>query len=67
MNPLSFISGLFNVIAGFFGYVSKRSDLNNTPEMKKRDELRKETEQNDEDSKDIRNADLDAIRRKSSL
>ncbi len=52
----------FRAIAEFFGLISKRSDLNNTDEMKKRSEAQKENDQDDQDDKNIANRDLGASR-----
>ena len=61
-----FLKDIFAAIAAIFGLVSKRSDLNNTEEMKKRQNLQNENKQNDEDSENIKDGDLDSIRKKLS-
>jgi hypothetical protein len=61
-----FLKDLFAAIAAIFGLVNKRSDLNNTDEMKKREILKEENNQNDDDARNIKDGDLDAIRRKLS-
>jgi hypothetical protein len=62
MNPLSLLTQLLNAIGSCFGYVSKRSDLNNSAEMQKRETLRLEKKQDDDDAKDIQQGNVDRIR-----
>ena len=61
-----FLKDIFAAIAAIFGLVGKRSELNNAEDMKKRKILQNENQLNDEDAKNIKDADLDAIRRKLS-
>jgi hypothetical protein len=63
---MNFISNLFAAIAAVFGFVGKRSDLNNSEEMKKRQTLRTENLQNDDDAANIKAGDIDTIRNKLS-
>lgn len=51
------ISKAFDVVAQFFGYTKHRSELNNTPEMKKRAEAQAENKQDDKDANAIKNRD----------
>jgi len=60
------IKGFFGAIGAVFGFASKRSDLNNTPEMKRRDEAQKKNNEDDKNAKAIRNADEDAVRKNLS-
>lgn len=60
------ISDFFKAVGAFFGFIDKRSDLNNTPEMKTNAEKEKEMEQEDQDVEDIKKRDLDAVRRSAS-
>jgi hypothetical protein len=57
-----FLKDLFAAIAAILGLVSKRSDLNNSEEMKKRAAAQKEIEQDDKDDETISKRDLDATR-----
>jgi hypothetical protein len=57
-----FITQFFRAAAEAFGFINKRSDLNNTPEMKKRADAQNEIDQDDSDDKNIANRDLDASR-----
>jgi hypothetical protein len=57
-----FLKDLFAAIAAIFGLASKRSDLNNSEEMKKRAAAQKEIEQDDKDDETISKRDLDATR-----
>lgn len=61
-----FLKDLFAAIAAIFGLVGKRSDLNNTEEMKKRKVLKEENNQNDDDARNIKDGDLNSIRNKLS-
>ena len=62
MNPLSWISGLFNAIAGFFGWMKGRNDLKNTPEMKKAETAQKKNDERDRVHRDIKEGNEESIR-----
>lgn len=66
MGWLTAIGGAFRVIGEFLGLISKRSDLANTPEMKKAAEAQKGQNEQDAIQKEIRDNDLDALRRRLS-
>lgn len=56
------ISNFFGACKEFFGFANKRSDLKNTPEMKKRDEAQKENDLKDDNEKIIADGDVTATR-----
>lgn len=62
MNPFTFIGDIARAIGAFFGYSQHRSEINNSPEMKKRDEMQKEIYADDQDDKNITERNLDDSR-----
>lgn len=62
MSPFQFILDGIGMLKEIFGFVNKKTDLNNTPEMKKRAEAQKENNADDQDAKNIRNRDVDSTR-----
>ena len=58
----SWISGFFNAIGSVFGYFTRRSELNNTPEMKRADRAQKDAAEADRVHDEIKRGDLDSIR-----
>lgn len=63
---LQLISNVFGAIKEFFGFQSKKLDLNNTVEMKKGAVLTKEQEAVDKTNKAIAEKDEDEIRKELS-
>jgi hypothetical protein len=63
---MNFVSAIFGAIANVFGYLRDRTNLNNTPEMKKADCAKKDCKLEDKKLKEIKNADLKAIRKRLS-
>lgn len=63
---LELIGQIFRAIAEAFGFVQKRTDLNNTPAMVQRDEAQKEVNQDNDDVETISSKDLDSTRNKLS-
>ena len=66
MTWLQSIGAVFHAIAAYFGWAAKRSDLNNTTEMKKTDEAQKAQNEQDSILKEIKAGDLEALRNRSS-
>ena len=66
MGIIEAIAGFFRAIGEVTGLISKRSDLNNTPEMKSRDEAKKRSEDDDKISKEVKDGDDEAIRNRIS-
>lgn len=66
MNPLTFIGDIFRAVTAIFGFGQKKLELNNTPEMQKRSEAQKETNQDDIDAKILKDGDVDDLRNRSS-
>ena len=63
---LQSIGAFFSAIGAYFGWAGKRSDLNNTPEMKKADEAQKAQKTRDEIIREIQNGNIEAQRRRGS-
>lgn len=63
---LQLISNVFGAIKEFFGFQSKKLDLNNTEEMKKSETLKKEQQAVDKTNKAIAEKDEDEIRKELS-
>lgn len=66
MNPLGFIRDIAKAVASIFGWIGKRQELNNSPEMQKRATAQKEVDQDNQDAKSIKNKDIDDIRNRLS-
>ena len=66
MNPLSWITAGLRALGEIFGFINRKADLNNTPEMKKSQEAQKEAENDDEIARIIRDRDLKAGRNRLS-
>ena len=64
---LGFLDGFFKAVGGFFSWLGKRQELNNSPEMIKRDEARKDTKNNDEITREIRSGDERSFRDRLGL
>jgi len=56
------IAEAFKAIGIFFGWIKATQDLNNSPEMQKGDEAKKEAKQNDEHRKNVEERNLGASR-----
>ena len=59
---LGLLDGFFKAVGGFFSWLGKRQELNNSPEMQGRDTARKDAKINDEISKDIADGNEETFR-----
>lgn len=59
---LNLLSNLFNLIGNVFGFQSKKLDINNTPEIKKRVEHQKEEDFKGKVENAIKDKDIKKIR-----
>lgn len=60
---MNWLSELLTVSGGLIKLGLEFIGLRNTPEMKQRDEARKVNDEKDQDARNIKNKDVDAIRR----
>jgi len=67
MGVLELLGNLFGGVKEFFSFQNKKLDLNNAPDVKKAIKNQNEQDLIDETNKEIKNKDLEAIRKKLSL
>ena len=63
---LQSIGAFFGAIGAYFGWAGKRSDLNNTEAMKKADEAQKAQDLRDSITSEIKNGNIESLRKRGS-
>lgn len=66
MNPFAWIGPALRVVGEYLGWINKRTELNNTPEMKTADAAQKSTTLNDQIEKEKQSHNEEAIRNRLS-
>jgi len=62
-NPFAFLGPLFRVVAEIWGWINKKRELNNTPEMQDRDQAKKDQEERDRINNALRDEDINELRK----